>query len=195
VLDRLLARAKKPLDAAAAVNAVRWALVRELEALSLPLELSSGGRTKWNRSRLEIPKSHALDAACVGAVETVHEWQRPVLVIVAMGRGSYQRTRVTVDGFPRGYLIRQKWVLGFRTGDLVRSVVPAGKKAGVHVGRVAVRASGSFNVQTEAGTMQGIPARYCTLLQRADGYAYRSERGSGVSSQGWSTWVCMPRIR
>jgi 5-methylcytosine-specific restriction endonuclease McrA len=183
VLDRILAMAKKPLDAAAAVNAVRWALVRVMQALNLPLERASGGRTKWNRSRLEIPKSHALDATCVGAVQTVHDWQRPVLVIAAMGRGSYQRTRLTAYGFPRGYLTRQKWVRGFRTGDLVRSIVPAGKKVGVHVGRVAVRASGSFNIQTPAGTVQGIHARHCTLLDRAGGYAYWIERRSGVSSQ------------
>ncbi|MBA3534317.1 MAG: hypothetical protein H0T73_20545 [Ardenticatenales bacterium] len=41
------------------------------------------------------------------------------------------------------------------------------------MGRVAVRASGSFNVLTRQGTLvQGIPARYCRLLQRADGYHY-----------------------
>jgi len=193
-LARIQATAEQPLDAAAAVNTVRWALVRALQAMHLPLELASGGRTKWNRSRLEIPKSHALDAACVGKVETVHGWERPVLVSGAMGRGSYQRTRLTAHGFPRGYLTRQKWVLGFRTGDLVRSVVPAGKNAGVYVGRVAVRASGKFNLQTQAGTVQGIPARTCALLHRADGYAYRSERRSGVSSRSFSSRVSTPRI-
>ena len=33
-------------------------------------------------------------------------------------------------------------------GDLVQAVVPSGKKAGTHVGRVAVRSSGSFNSTT-----------------------------------------------
>ena len=58
---------------------------------------------------------------------------------------------------------------GFSTGDLVRADVPARlKTAGVHVGRVAVRASGSFRV----GKVDGINAKYCLLLQRADGYEY-----------------------
>jgi hypothetical protein len=42
----------------------------------------------------------------------------------------------------------------------------ARKRAVVHHGRVAVRASGSFRV----GSVDGINARYCRLVQRADGY-------------------------
>ena len=44
---------------------------------------------------------------------------------------------------------------GFRTGDIVRATVPSGKKRGVHVGRVAVRRTGSFNVQTAKGDGAG----------------------------------------
>jgi hypothetical protein len=138
----------------------------------LPVETGSGGRTKWNRSRLGIPKTYALDAACVGRIEALVDWRRLVLCIKATGRGDYQRTRLDRFGFPRGYLLRRKQVRGFQTGDQVRAVVPAGKKAGVYVGRVAVRASGSFNIQTPDGIVQGIHARYCTLIQRADGYGY-----------------------
>ncbi|BCU08475.1 hypothetical protein Atep_31520 (plasmid) [Allochromatium tepidum] len=54
----------------------------------------------------------------------------------------------------------------------VRAEVPKGKKAGVHVGRVAVRRTGSFNIQTQGGTVRGISYRHCRLLQRADGYGY-----------------------
>jgi hypothetical protein len=68
--------------------------------------------------------------------------------------------------------MRHKAVKGFRTGDIVRAIVPKGKKAGVHTGRVAVRASGSFNIRTGQILVQGISHRYCTLLQRNDGYAY-----------------------
>ncbi|MFO7859250.1 MAG: HNH endonuclease, partial [Ectothiorhodospiraceae bacterium] len=75
-------------------------------------------------------------------------------------------------GFPRGYLMRAKQVRGFQTGAHVRAVVPNGRKAGVHVGRVAVRASGCFNIQTPGGVVQGISHRHCTLTQRADGYGY-----------------------
>jgi hypothetical protein len=39
----------------------------------------------------------------------------------------------------------------FQTVDLVKAVVPTGKYAGTHVGRVAVRSSGSFDIQTKDG--------------------------------------------
>jgi len=109
---------------------------------------------------------------CVGRVDAVSDWQRPSLTIRATGRGSYQRTRLTRHGFPRGYLMRQKQVQGFQTGDHVRADVPHGKKTGVHTGRVAVRASGSFNIQTATAVVQGISHRHCTRIQRGDGYAY-----------------------
>ena len=71
--------------------------------------------------------------------------------------------------------MRQKRVYGFQTGDMVKAVVPSGKKAGIYVGRVAVRASGSFNVQTPAGVVQGIGHRHCRVIQRADGYGYAQQ--------------------
>lgn len=172
VLSRILKQAKSPLKDAAAVNASRWAPYHKLQATGLPVETGSGGRTKWNRSRLEIPKSHALDAACVGDVEAVSGWRIPVLKIKAGGRGAYQRTRLTDYGFPRGYLLRQKSVRGFQTGDIVRADVRSGKKVGVYHGRVAIRATGWFNVQTPDGVVQGISWKDCTIQQRVDGYAY-----------------------
>jgi len=42
----------------------------------------------------------------------------------------------------------------------------------VHEGRVAERATGSFNIQSPSGTVQGIHHRHCQLVQRADGYGY-----------------------
>ncbi|BCX88367.1 hypothetical protein MIN45_P0736 [Methylomarinovum tepidoasis] len=171
-LAQILAQAKAPLRDAAAVNATRWALHQALVATGLPVEPGTGGRTKWNRTRFAIPKTHALDAACVGQVDAVRNWRIPTLGIRCTGRGSYQRTRLNKYGFPRGYLNRQKCHFGFQTGDWVRAEVPSGKKAGVHVGRVAVRASGSFNIQTPQGVVQGVHARHCRLLQRADGYGY-----------------------
>ena len=171
-LRRVLAQAKAPLSAAAAVNATRRVLFEALKRTGLPVAGASGGRTKFNRTRLGIPKSHALDAACVGATPALKGWRQPVLAIRAMGRGSHARTRVDRSGFPVGYLMAEKSVRGFRTGDIVRATVPSGKKRGVHVGRVAVRRTGSFNVQTAEGTVQGISHRHCRVVQRGDGYGY-----------------------
>ncbi|MER5626042.1 RNA-guided endonuclease IscB [Streptosporangium sp. NPDC002544] len=172
LLAKILKQAKAPLRDAAAVNATRWALWRALEATGLPVSTASGGRTKWNRSRTGAAKSHTLDALHVGHLETVTTWPSAVLVVKATGRGTYARTRTDRYGFPRLRLPRTKRVKGFATGDLVRAVVASGKKAGVHLGRVAVRSTGSFNITTRHGTVQGIGHRHVHLLQRADGYGY-----------------------
>ena len=177
-LAKIQAQAKRPLRDAAAVNATRWKLFNALKATDLPVRTGSGGLTKFNRTRLGIPKTHALDAVCVGQVNQVEQWQTPTLEIKATGRGSYQRTRLTRFGFPRGYLTRQKRIHGFQTGDMVKAIVTKGKKVGEYTGRVAVRASGSFNIQTAEGLVQGISHRCCTLIQRSDGYGYSRKTDS-----------------
>jgi len=162
-------QARMPLRDAAAMNASRYALVEALQSLGLPIGTWSGGRTRWNRDRFGIEKEHYLDALCVGDLAGVQLPTHRVLLIRARGRGSYQRTNVNGSGFPRGYLTRQKRIRGFTTGDLVRAGVPEPlKAAGRHVGRVVVRASGSFRV----GKTDGINAKYVSLLQRRDGYEY-----------------------
>lgn len=186
LLAKILKQLKAPLKDAAAVNSTRWALANALKALDYPIELASGGRTKFNRLRLDIPKSHALDAACVGAVETLSNWNLPNLVIKCTGRGSYQRTRLDKYGFPRGYLMHQKSVKGFQTGDMVVATVPAGFKVGTHAGRVAVRATGKFNVQTKTGVIQGISHKYCRIVARADGYGYSFQTKIALIKDGGS---------
>jgi 5-methylcytosine-specific restriction endonuclease McrA len=171
-LDRILKQCKKPLRDASAVNSTRWALHQALKQTSLPVEVGTGSRTTFNQQRLSIPKTYVLDAACVGEVEIVEGWDVPTLAIKATGRGSYKRTRLTKHGFPRGYRMRQKQVQGFQTGDMVRALVPTGTKTGTWLGRVAVRKTGSFNIQTNSGAIQGISHCHCVLTQRADGYGY-----------------------
>lgn len=172
-LAKIKAQLKRPLKDAATVNATRWALFHALKNTGLSVAIGSGGQTKFNRHLLSIPKSHALDAACVGHVDVVTGWCIPQLSIKCAGRGAYQRTRLDKHGFPRGYLTRQKSVFGFQTGDLVRAEVPASsKKAGSHTGRVAVRATGSFNIQKIDVVVQGISYKYCRVIQRGDGYSY-----------------------
>jgi 5-methylcytosine-specific restriction endonuclease McrA len=171
-LARIEAQLKRPLKDAAAVNATRWALCHALNASGLPVMTGSGGLTKFNRTRLGIPKTHALDAVCVGMVDAVVHWRKPTLTLKATGRGSYQRTRLDAYGFPRGYLTRKKRIHGFQTGDMVKASVAKGKKIGEYTGRVAVRATGSFNMQTQQGVVQGISHKHCRVIQRADGYGY-----------------------
>jgi hypothetical protein len=166
---------KRPLRDAAAVNTTRWALFHRLEALGLPLETGTGGRTKWNRTVRGLPKSHWLDAACVGAStpETLRIAGVRPLQIRATGRHSRQMCRTNRFGFPDKAPKATSVVGGLRTGDMVRAVVPPSSvHAGVYVGRLAVRATGWCNLRTAAGIIQGIHVRSCTPLHRGDGYAY-----------------------
>jgi hypothetical protein len=194
-LERILAQAKRPLNDAAAVNATRWALFNALKATGLPVVTGSGGLTKFNRSRLEIPKTHALDAVCVGSTDVVADWQKPTLAIKATGRGSYQRTRLDKYGFPRGYLTRQKRIKGFQTGDIVKADVTKGTKVGTYTGRVAVRATGSFNIQTAEGVVQGISHRYCKVVQRADGYGYSQLGATAKASTAARSPLYLPVLK
>jgi hypothetical protein len=163
------------------MNASRWALYRHLQATGLPVEVGTGGRTKWNRTRRGLPKAHWIDAACVGAStpEQVICARVVPLQIKAMGRHSRQMRRTNAFGFPDKAPKATSVVAGMRTGDLVRAVVPdLSTKAGTYIGRLAVRATGSCNITTRAGTVQGIHIRYCRPLHRADGYTY--EKGEAV---------------
>ncbi|GAB3465537.1 hypothetical protein GCM10027570_53970 [Streptomonospora sediminis] len=123
-----------------------------------------------------------LDALAVGRFDTATESVARVLVASCTGRGTHARTRPDKHGFPRLAMPRTKTFFGFATGDLVTAVVPTGKNAGAHTGRVAVRSSGKFNVTTARDAVQGIHHKYIRLLQRADGYGYTIRKEGAASS-------------
>ncbi len=202
-LARILAQAKAPLHDAAAVNTTRWALYEALLATGLPLEVGTGGRTKWNRSTRALPKLHWLDAACVGVSTPDTLWTSGTLhplTIHTTGHGSRQMCAMDKFGFPRTRAKQSKRVQGFQTGDIVKAVVPTGKKQGTYVGRVAVRTTGSFNIRTATALVEGVSYRYCRLLHRVDGYSYQTKADSHAvggsafsaprpSSHGSSSWA------
>ncbi|NEQ84816.1 MAG: HNH endonuclease [Moorea sp. SIO2I5] len=172
ILKRILSQSKRPLADAASVNSTRWKLYHDLKSIGLPVEVGSGGLTKFNRCRQDLPKTHWLDAANVGKVETlIIEVTKPLL-ITAKGHGTRQLCRTNKYGFPIRHCSRIKFHKGFQTGDIVRAVVTKGKKIGTYVGRVATRKSGSFNISTLGGLVQGISHKYCRFIHRKDGYAY-----------------------
>jgi len=83
---------------------------------------------------------------------------------------------VNVDhlGFPRSKPKGPSRVQGFRTGDLIKAVVPPHLKAkGVHIGRVLVRTRGIFDLQARHERVKDIPVRYCHSLHQNDGYVYQ----------------------
>jgi len=179
------AQARALLKDAAAVNSSRRALHQRLVQMGLPIEASTGGRTKWNRATRGIPKTHWLDAANIGPLtptRLLYQHVRPYQ-IKANRRQDRQLCLVDDLGFPRSKPKKKSTKHAFRTGDLVRAVVPAHlNNAGVHVGRVSVKASGALTIVTKRGTVTDIGYRYCLRLQREDGYAYTIGRKEKAAS-------------
>jgi 5-methylcytosine-specific restriction endonuclease McrA len=171
VLKKIMAQAKRPLKDAAAVNSTRWAWFNRLKETGKPVSTGSGGLTKFNRTRLKLPKTHWLDAACVGQMGELEVLTNKPLLIKATGHGTRQICRTDKFGFPSRYVPRLKFIKGFQTGDIVKAVVTTGKKIGEYVGRVAVRSTGSFNISASE-LVSGISYKYCTIIHKKDGYSY-----------------------
>jgi len=174
VLKRILAQAKAPLKDAAAVNATRWELYRRLQSTGLPVEVGSGGRTKFNRKTRGIEKQHWTDAACVGASTPERLLLRGIkpLLVAAKGHGTRQRCRPDKFGFPSSHAPKAKSFQGFQTGDIVKADIPAGKYAGQYVGRIAIRFRPSFVLQLPTQKFDVHP-KYLKTIHKADGYEYQ----------------------
>lgn len=172
VLKRVLTQAKGSLKDAAAVNSTRWALFNRLKQTGLAIETASGGKTKYNRCRLELLKTHWLDAACVGVVDQLQVLTQQPLLIKATGYGTRQMCGTDKYGFPTRHRSRVQIHKGFQTGDIVKAHVTSGKKLGTYVGRVLARASGSFDIATKVGRVSGISHKYCSHVHQKDGYNY-----------------------
>jgi 5-methylcytosine-specific restriction endonuclease McrA len=175
-------QAKAPLKDAAAVNSTRRVVQQRLLAFGVPVETGGGGLTKWNRTQRELPKIHWLDACCVGwsTPKFLQGW-RDLLPLMITAQRWQRRQMCLMDryGFPRTKAKGASRVRDFKTGDMVKAVVPSGKPKGIHVGKVAVKASGLFTV---AG-VPDVPARYFRLLQHADGYWYAQGAPVGRPTQ------------
>lgn len=174
----LEAQARKPLKDAAAVNSTRWAIYNALKATGLPIEMSTGGCTKFNRHVFGIPKTHCLDAVCVGNMELVDRidgvLEAGVLVITVRGRGDYKRTDLDKYGFPRNYKTRQKRFNGIQSGDLVSITIDKGIHQGTRQGDVQISNAreNKLKIYTAEGKKIERSADQFQLIQRGDGYLY-----------------------
>jgi 5-methylcytosine-specific restriction endonuclease McrA len=179
VLARIQQQVKQPLRGAAAVNITRWELWRRLTATGLSVECGSGGQTKFNRTTQGLPKTHWIDAACVGSStpKLLRIKEIRPLLIKAYGHGTRQRCQTDRYGFPRCHVTVGKTNFGFQTGDIVRAFVQAGKHQGIHEGRIVIRSVprfklGEFNVHP----------RDLVIIHRADGYRYAYGKFFDLSS-------------
>lgn len=171
LLKRVLGQAKRSLKDASAVNSTRWALFNRLKETGLPVSVGSGGLTKFNRTRLNLPKSHWLDAACVGQVDALNVLTFQPLQIKAMGWGCRQMVQTDKYGFPRkGYKAKQK-VKGWNTGDIVSVVT--GRHAGINGKRIkTVRFKGSFDIRLAPDKVISVSRNDIKAVHRKDGYSY-----------------------
>ena len=163
---------KLPKDAAI-VQSARNYMVKEITKIVPDTTTHEAWMTKYNRVQLGLSKQHYYDALSVGEIPNkLNFLTDKILQISAKGRGSRQMCRMDSYGFPRTSAKSSKSVKGFQTGDIVKAVVPNGLKRGEYLGKVAVRSSGSFNIQTKTKVIQGIGYKYCHIVQRSDGYSY-----------------------
>jgi len=170
ILQRIRAQLKTPLKDAAAVNSTRWKLFNSLKDLGLPLSTSSGGLTKYNRTRLGLKKSHWLDAACVGSVDNLVVKTKQPLLIKACGYGTRQMINVNKYGFPRSKA-KQKPYGGWKTGDLVLLITKKGEK---YVNRLlATNSPSAFEIRVDGKRIKANP-KTNTLIKifAKDGYSY-----------------------
>ena len=175
----------QPMRYATWVSSSRRYLEKHLFQIFRDVECSSGGRTKYNRIRLGYSKEHHYDALCVGTVPEKGYHDRTngyYLYAKATGRGTRLRGAVNQCGvIITKWTSRKKNFFGFQTGDIVVAEVPHKiprpyKYEGRFVGRVMVRASGSFDIRTTDGKLATVKAGFCRLLQANSGCAYSMER-------------------
>jgi len=174
--------AQMPLKDAAAVNATRNRIGKDLNLSGLPVELTTGAQTKMNRIKLGLSKDHWIDAACTGDTGSnivFPSTNMSILNIKAMGRGNRQVQLMDKYGFPRKTKTRLiqpktvKRVHGFSTGDIVKLTQPNHSiYAGVYVERITgIRKTGILSIRFDGISMDS-NWRNFKLLQYNDGYSY-----------------------
>lgn len=169
---------------AAHTNSIRLYVMNKLRAITdvigAVFTIGFGSTTKQNRLELGLHKDHWIDAAvCTsdGANVKVEPSLKP-LIIKAVGHGSRQFCRMDKYGFPRtAPKPRSKNFFGFKTGDMVKAIIPDNAQtkvpAGTYTGRVAVRSSGHFDIKTKDAKIT-VSHRYCKPIHLMDGYSYAS---------------------
>ncbi|MBV5311008.1 RNA-guided endonuclease IscB [Chromatium okenii] len=170
LLKKILAQAKAPLKDAAAVNATRWALYYALEETGLPVEVASGGRTKFNRQQFGWNKTHWLDAAAVGSVGNLRLATERPLSVICTGQGGRQKGVFDKYGQPKrnkqgaAQIRPLRPIHGWKTGDLVRF--------DDQLYRVTPRQIGSFELSVAGQKPFSRPRHRLQRVQCADGYSY-----------------------
>ena len=170
IVRRVKAQVRKSFADAAQVQAIRNKSLIVLESYGLPVEVSTGAETKFNRTNLGYRKEHWIDATCIGSSGQLVSIHRPesnhVLDVKAMGRGNRNVLACDKYGFPKKQKPKtRKRVFGFQTGDYVKARVK-GKAFKV---RMTLKASPPMAIFNGTGAM----LKNCRIIQKNDGYSYK----------------------
>ena len=184
----LYKKANESLRETSYVNSTRWKVYEALIATDLPVECGTGGRTKFNRIKLGLPKDHHFDAICVGAStpENLIFCTDQIIHIKALGRGNRQRVQNDKYGFPRKKKNgerqapndKNKMHFGIKTGDMVKATVPTNARnqyrGRTYIGRASCHdaKAGVFTISNEKGAIASLNHKYINVIQRDDGYEY-----------------------
>ncbi|NEO54128.1 MAG: HNH endonuclease [Okeania sp. SIO3B5] len=166
LLKRILTQARSPLKDAAAVNSTRWKLFNSLKTTGLEVTIGSGGQTKFNRRKQQLPKAHCIDAACVGEVNQLNFQTTQALVAICKGQGGRQKAAVNKYGYPIRYN-PLKPIKGWNSGDLALNIETG------EVGRVNPRSkSNSFNFTVPGQKAKSVHVSKLKVVHKKDGYTY-----------------------
>lgn len=168
-IDRVIKGRKPTLKDAAAVNATNRKLIASIREIGLPVYPRPAYLTAYNRHRHGYKKDHWIDACMVAAVcdKIYIPTGMTGIQVKCTGHGSRRMCSMDRYGFPKTKPKGPSRVFGFKTGDIVRAIVPSGKYAGHHVGRVSVMSSGWFQVGVIVSNFKHLNA-----IHRNDGYNY-----------------------
>jgi 5-methylcytosine-specific restriction endonuclease McrA len=173
LLKKILSSAKRPLKDAAAVNSTRWKLFEVLKQTGISVSTGSGGLTKFNRTQLELPKTHWLDAACVGVVDTLKVLTNKILSVKATGHGCRRMTRIDRYGFP--CTASKQIFKHISTGDFVKATIRKDRKnvmAGTYAGRVKTPTPKGCEVVINGFRVGFSSMQDIRIIHQRDGFSY-----------------------
>ena len=206
-LGKVRAQLKEPLASATHMNQLMPLLIKALEAFGLPLLQTDAVTTAHTRRVLEIRKTHANDAACLGEPKRVMNIPETVQTIESTGHGNRQMlTYLSKHGTPRckagpehrngpyrahcrlsrsrqgyttmpGHRGRKRRNRGITTGDLVRYEHP---KNGLVTGYATFITRGA---QIHVKGRGSVKPERAALLGRSNGY--RLGREPNVTPERW----------
>jgi 5-methylcytosine-specific restriction endonuclease McrA len=173
LLQKIQSQLKQPLKDAAAVNSTRSALFKRLKLTGLPVKTGSGGLTKFNRTKLGLDKTHWLDAACIGIVDTLKVLVTKILSVKSTGHGCRRMCRIDKFGFP---CTEPKQVFThIATGDYVKVLIQKDRKnvlAGTYSGRVKTPTVKGCEAIIDGFRIGFSSMSDIRIIHRNDGFSY-----------------------